>query len=54
MFADQAVTALDLANGREADTLAMIDTCDANSAAVISELNPTPWWKKIHIGKKAP
>lgn len=52
VFADQAVTALDQANGREADTLAIVDTCDANSAAVLNELNPAPWWKKLHIGKR--
>ncbi len=43
---DAAVSRLDLANQREADTIAIADACRAEQAKVVAALAPShPWWK---------
>jgi hypothetical protein len=43
---DGQTAALDRANGRTADVIAIVDTCDKRSAEVFEALKPKrPWWK---------
>lgn len=42
---DGQTTQLDAANGRSADLVQMADGCQARQAAVLTALNPKPWWK---------
>lgn len=53
---DGSVTALDQANGRVDDLIGMAEACQEFQQAVLTTLNPPPWWShfKIHVGKKTP
>lgn len=42
---DGQTAALDQANGRTADVIAIVDTCDKRSAEVFEALRPKPWWR---------
>lgn len=47
VYADGAVAALNQANGRTADVIAIADTCEKHQRAVLLELNPPPWWQTL-------
>lgn len=42
---DGQTTALDRANGRAADLLALADKCQVHQEAVLRALQPKPWWQ---------
>lgn len=44
-FADRQTAALEKANGRTADTVAIVKKCEARDAQVAKALKPRPWWK---------
>lgn len=43
---DKTVSALDQANGRSSDLVAIADTCQARQRAVLEALSPTPWYQR--------
>lgn len=46
---------LDTANGKSADLVGMIDSCNARIDETVAKLNPPPWWDKLFAPKpKAP
>jgi hypothetical protein len=51
---DGQTTALDQANGRASDLLAIADACQARQVAVVAALNPKPWWQSLGdwLGRK--
>lgn len=44
---DGQTTQLDQANGRASDLVAIADGCQARQQAVLSALNPKPWWQSL-------
>ena len=42
----EAHAALQIANGRTADVIAMAEACDAHQLEVAKALEPKPWWTK--------
>lgn len=46
VFADAAVGQLDKANGRTADTIAIVEACERRDAEAQERLTP-PWWQRL-------
>ncbi len=44
---DGQTTALDQANGRTADLIGIMAACEVQQQAVLTALNPPPWWETI-------
>lgn len=44
-FGDAQTGQLDKANGRTADTLTIVQKCEARDAEATKALKPRPWWK---------
>ncbi len=51
---DRQTANLDQANGRTGDVIALADACQARQAAILTTLNPPPWWRRIHTRKAPP
>jgi hypothetical protein len=49
---DGQTTQLDVANGRASDLAALADACQARQQAVLTALDPPPWWKRFLPGGK--
>lgn len=44
-FGDAQTGQLDKANGRTADTITIVEKCEARDNAATKALQPKPWWK---------
>lgn len=44
-FGDAQTAQLDKANGRTADTLSIVEKCEARDQAAADRLKPKPWWR---------